>query len=109
MPAAWSSAECIELRLNRRNAIGIDFWKAVDGDNEIVHCRFDPADRIENTSMLVGERPVPDGFVMEDAVPEITYFVKSFCQVAACSVVARHVREGVFDDCRPQHLLVTAV
>ena len=99
----------VELGLNRRDAVGIDLRESIDRDDQIGHGRLNPVDRFEDALVLVGERPVPNRFVMENTVAQFTHFVKTLDQVGAGSMATWHVRERCFYDRRPQHLLVTAI
>jgi hypothetical protein len=58
---------------------------------------------------LVGERPVPDRLVVEDAVAQLPHFVEALDEVHACALSPRHVRKYLFDHRRPQHLLVAPI
>lgn len=81
------SAGRVELRFDRCDAGGVDPGESVHGGDEVGHGRFDPGNGLDDTLMLVGQRPVPNRFVMEDAVAQLAHFIEPLGEVSSCSPV----------------------
>lgn len=47
----------------------MDWWEPIDGHHQILDCRFDPADSLQDLLMLLQQiLSIPDWLMMKDAV-----------------------------------------
>ncbi len=49
----------------------MDWWEPIDGHHQILDCRFDPADSLQDLLMLLQQiLSIPDWLMMKDAVAQ---------------------------------------
>lgn len=59
----------------------MDGAEPIDDGDVVRHGGLDPPDGLDDALMLVRQRPIPDGLVMEDAVAKLAHLIEPFAQV----------------------------
>lgn len=88
----------------------MDGGETIDDDGQIPGGRFNPGDGLQNGLVLLGQvTPIPNRFMVKDAVSEVADGMKPFGKIFSGAHAAGHKWESGLQQPGPQDLFIAAI